>query len=178
MSANRVYFSLIRQFKSRLLSRSCKATLYKTLIKPVLTYASETWTLTKRDQSSLNIFERKILRRIYGPIKDGNIWRRRYNSELYALYQDVDVVRSIKVSRLHWLGHIQRMDHQSLEKMAVMTDPKGRRAVGRPRLRWLDGVVADCRAVGAWDWRRKALDRQRWLRLIEEAKTHPGLSCQ
>jgi hypothetical protein len=65
--------------------------LYKTLIRPVLTSASETWVLTKSDEKTLAVFERKILRAIYGPIKDSDEWRIRYNSELYALYKDMDI---------------------------------------------------------------------------------------
>jgi hypothetical protein len=33
-----------------------------------LTYASETWVLTKRDRKQMNIFERKVYRRILGPV--------------------------------------------------------------------------------------------------------------
>jgi hypothetical protein len=44
--------------------------LYKTLIHTVLTYRSETWTLPKKSENALSIFERKILRRIYGPVQD------------------------------------------------------------------------------------------------------------
>jgi len=36
----------------------------------MLTYASETWTLTKRDRKLLNIFERKVYGRILGPVYD------------------------------------------------------------------------------------------------------------
>jgi hypothetical protein len=43
---------------------SCAITIDKTL-----TYASETWTLTKRERKQLNIFERKVYRRILGPVK-------------------------------------------------------------------------------------------------------------
>jgi hypothetical protein len=48
MIANRAYFTLIKLLKSRLLSCKTKMQIYITLIRPVLTYASETWTLKKR----------------------------------------------------------------------------------------------------------------------------------
>jgi len=35
--------------------------IYKTLIRPVLTYGSATWTFTKADENLLRIFERRIL---------------------------------------------------------------------------------------------------------------------
>jgi hypothetical protein len=40
----------------------------------VATYGSETWTLTKSDENLLRIFERKIFRKIYGPVQEGGIW--------------------------------------------------------------------------------------------------------
>jgi sorting nexin-29 len=49
MTANRTYFALIKILKSRLLSRKTKMQIYKTPMRPVLTYTSETWTLTKDD---------------------------------------------------------------------------------------------------------------------------------
>ena len=73
MSANKAYFGLINHFKSRLLSRKTKIILYKTLIRSVLTYASETWILTKDDERRLGVFERRILRRITGPIFENGI---------------------------------------------------------------------------------------------------------
>jgi hypothetical protein len=51
---------------------------YKTLILPVALYASETWPLTKNNEIALNTFERKILRKIYGPIQENGTWRKRY----------------------------------------------------------------------------------------------------
>ena len=69
--------------KSRIISRNIKTLLYKTLIRPVLTYGAETWVLSKQDEHRLSIFERKILRRIYGPVIDGGRWQIRTNQELY-----------------------------------------------------------------------------------------------
>jgi hypothetical protein len=66
----------------------------------------------KSDEKTLAVFERKILIAIYGPIKDNDEWRIRYNFELYALYKDMDIITFIKVGRLKWAGHIIRMDQQ------------------------------------------------------------------
>jgi len=71
IAANRSYFGLKSQFKSQLLSRKTKSLLYKTLVRPILTYAAETWATTKNDERRLSIVERKIFHRIYGPICEG-----------------------------------------------------------------------------------------------------------
>jgi len=42
--------------------------LYIQALKPVLIYGAETWVLSKVDKLRLGVFERKILRRIYGPV--------------------------------------------------------------------------------------------------------------
>jgi hypothetical protein len=49
--------------------------IYKTIISQVVTYRSETWTLTARDENKLDIFERQILRKIFGPVNIENTWR-------------------------------------------------------------------------------------------------------
>jgi hypothetical protein len=53
--------------------------LYLTLIRPILTYGAETLAATENVLQKLLIFERKILRKIYGPVKDRDIWRIRTN---------------------------------------------------------------------------------------------------
>ena len=53
-------------------------------------FGAETWFLSKADELCLGVFERKILRRIYGPICEGAAWRSRYNEELYHLYDETE----------------------------------------------------------------------------------------
>jgi len=65
---NRTYFAAISLFRRRLLSRATKIILYKTLIRPVVSYGAEAWTLTKKEEQAVLIFERKIFRRIYGSV--------------------------------------------------------------------------------------------------------------
>jgi hypothetical protein len=45
---------------------------------------------------ALNTFERKILSKIYGPIQENGIWRKRYNHELYNLYNDAEIKKKKK----------------------------------------------------------------------------------
>ena len=65
--------------------------MYKVLVQPVLIYASETWPLMKCDEKQLCIFERRILRSIFGPVEENGVWRKRYNHELYSLFKEPDI---------------------------------------------------------------------------------------
>ena len=56
--------------KSRALNRSSKLKMYKSLIRPVVTYGCEAWTLTNGDEQHLRIFERRILRKIFDPVQN------------------------------------------------------------------------------------------------------------
>jgi hypothetical protein len=57
----------------------------------------------------LDVFDRKILRWIFGPTQYEKGWRRRYNGEIYDLYKDMKVTEFIKLRRLQWAGHVIRM---------------------------------------------------------------------
>jgi hypothetical protein len=68
-NGNKTYFMLQKFFKNKNISK-LKLRLKNTAIDKTLTYASETGILTKRDRKQLNIFERKVYRRILGPVYD------------------------------------------------------------------------------------------------------------
>ncbi|CAK1591299.1 unnamed protein product [Parnassius mnemosyne] len=116
MAANKCYFGLLRYLRSKLLSRSIKLLLYETLLRPILTYGSECWVLSKKDENSLLVFERKILRRIFGAVMENERWRTRYNHELYQMYDEPNVIKTIKIGRLRWAGHVLRMDEARVPK--------------------------------------------------------------
>jgi len=73
-------------FQNKLLSKKSKLKLYWTLIRPIVMYACETWVLKENSIQKLMIFERKILRKIFGPTKEVNgLWRIKTNEELDEL---------------------------------------------------------------------------------------------
>jgi hypothetical protein len=52
-------------------------------------------------EEKLKIFERRILRSIYGPVQDSsNEWRVRKNQEIEAFMKEENIVRFIKSQRL------------------------------------------------------------------------------
>ena len=55
----------------RHLSRAMKLTLYKALILPVLLYGADAWTLSNTVAADLGVFKRKVLRKIFGPVRVG-----------------------------------------------------------------------------------------------------------
>jgi hypothetical protein len=59
-NANETYFMPQKFFKNKNISKKLKLRLKNTTIE-TLTYALETWTLTKRDRKQLNVFERKCI---------------------------------------------------------------------------------------------------------------------
>jgi hypothetical protein len=63
-ATNRCYFSLKKHFKSNFISRTTNILLRKTLVRPIALYDAECWTLSGTNEKMVDVFERKILRRI------------------------------------------------------------------------------------------------------------------
>ena len=172
---NRSYYSLQKLFRSKTLNRNLKCELYRTLIRPVVVYGSEAWCMTQRDEQTLLVFERRILRSIFGGVNVEGNWRRRFNHELYQLYNEPDVVKFIKINRLRWLGHVLRMNEERVPLKLLNTNPDGNRRPGRPKTRWKDAVESDLKALRVRDWRTLARNRCDWRNMLEEAKTNKRL---
>jgi hypothetical protein len=120
-------------------------------------------------ESSLKTWERKILRKIYGSIKDQNGWRIRTNDELQVVYRKPNIVITIKVRRLEWAGHIVRIPDDGTVKKVFVGKPDGRREAGRPKLRWVDCTENDLKSMGVKRRRKKAEDRSVWDIILTEA---------
>ena len=82
--------------RSKAVSRTTKIRMYKTIIRPVVLYGSEAWCLTTNDEKNVCIWERKVLRKIFGPICVAGYWRSRTNEEVRQLYGELDIVTEIK----------------------------------------------------------------------------------
>jgi len=81
----KAYYANQKFFKGRLVTKYSKLKLYRTVIRPLVTHASDTRVLKETIIQKLLVFERKILRRIFGPTKENQIWRINSNEELDKL---------------------------------------------------------------------------------------------
>jgi hypothetical protein len=75
---------------------------------------------------ALLIFERKIFRRIYGPIYEDVEWKSRTNRELEKLSIGENIVKWVKGQRISWLGHLERMEGNMMPRKSSLKNWKGR----------------------------------------------------
>jgi len=103
---------------------------------------SETGTLTKRDRKQLDVFERKVYRRILGSVYDSEKenWRILTNTEIYAIVKNRTITETVRLNRLCWFGHVQRMEENRIPKRVLYMNLGTTGLRGRPRNRWQDGV--------------------------------------
>ena len=84
---------------------------------PVVLYGYETWSLTLREERRLRVFEKRVLRRVFGP-KRGEVTgerRKLHNEELNDLYCLPNIIRVIKSRRMRWAGHVARMGERFIK---------------------------------------------------------------
>jgi hypothetical protein len=139
----KAYYANLTFFKSRLVTMQSKLKLYRTVIRPIVTYASETWVLKETIIQKLLVFERKILRRIFGPTKEKQIWRLKTNEELDKLIKHKNIINHIKAQRLSLFGHVQRMPDTRTVKKIFNWKPLTKRLQRRPKYRWEDNIKQD-----------------------------------
>lgn len=181
-AGNRAYFGVRKTPTSDRVRRCTKLAIYKTLIRPVVLFGNETWTMLKEDERALGVFELKVLRTIYGGVRTANgEWRRRMNHELHALLGGPTIVQEAKVGRLRWAGHVARMHDDSPVKMIFDRDQlecgRGRKP-GAQRARWGDQVRRGIRKIcNLENWRQTSQDREISRRLLVTARTSLGALC-
>jgi hypothetical protein len=136
-SENVCYHSAQNLLSYLLTSKKLKIKTYKTSVLPVVLYGCETWSLTFREEHRLRVFEKRVLRRIFGPKrKEDGWWRKLHNDELHSMYSSPNIVRVTKSRKMRWAAHVARMREGRGVYRVLVWKPEGKRQLGRPRRRW------------------------------------------
>jgi hypothetical protein len=109
------------------------------------------------------VFENRVLRRIFGPKRDGMTggWRKLHNEKSHNFYSSPRIIGIINSGRMSWAGHMARMGEKRNVYRLLVRKPEGRRLLGRSRRRWIDNIKIDLLEIGlsVVDWIGLAQDR-------------------
>jgi hypothetical protein len=140
---------------------SLKRQAFEQCVLPTITYAAETWSLTKQIIHRLQVTQRAMERAMLGISLRDHI----PNVEIRRRTRVTDIALKVATLKWRWAGHISRRDDGRWSNRVLEWRPRtGHRNVGRPATRWSDDIA---KAAGR-KWKRLTGDREGW-RNIEEA---------
>ena len=138
------------------MTRNWKKMFYNRMVKSVLIYGAETWSLYEDGRRRINATKIDALRRSarISKLDRKTNWYFREKMDAQDMILD-DITRK----QLIWYGHVERMDPIRLPGIMIYWKPEGRKQRGRPRRAWKDGIYTamnerDLR-MGEWNNRRQ-----------------------
>jgi hypothetical protein len=122
--------------------------------------------------NKLMIFERKIVRKIYGPTRtEDGYWKIKTNQEISDILKGQNIIGFIKKQRLNLLGHVERTAEDIIVQRIKRWKPVSKRPIGRPKTRWKDVVLEDIKNMNVHNWKKVAQNRDSWKKAVEQART-------
>ena len=134
-------------FRSSSVSKKTKIHVFQVMVMSVLLYGAETWVVTQQDLRRLHAFQMKCLR----DIVEVTLWDKRRNKDIFAETGALPVEDQLKLRRLQWFGHLQRMPDHQPQRQVMKCRPQGKkRKPGETSLRWIDVVNRDLSKITTW----------------------------
>jgi hypothetical protein len=93
------------------------------------------------------------------------------HQEISDILRGQNMIGFIRKQRLKWLGHVERMTEDNNVKKIKRWKPMSKIPLERPKLRWEDDVSEDIKSLNLRNWRNVAQDRERWKKVVEQART-------
>ena len=109
----------------------------------------------------------RVLRLILGVTRRDRI----RNDVIRERLNITSVLKIIERSKLRWYGHVKRMEESRYPRKYLDWIPQGRRPVGRPRKRWIQGIEDAVqkrgRSLEEINQEEDYHDRLLWRRFVE-----------
>jgi hypothetical protein len=115
-----------------------------------------------------------VYKRILGLVYENGEenWRILTSKEFYAFVKKSTITETIRLNRLHWFGHVLRMEDSRISKRVLYMNLGATRLRDRQRNMWQDEVREDGRVVGREGWQAKVHNREEWKKLMRMARNH------
>ena len=156
-------------FRSRNLSRRTKMRVFRSMVMSVLLYGAETWSPTQHDIRRLKTFQMRCLRDIVGV----TLWDMRRNGDILEETGELPIGEQLRLKRLQWFGHLQRMPPHRPQRQLLRCRPRGKkRRPGETCLRRVDHINQDI--WGIPNWHKVVTDRDVWLEAIHQPRSAPN----
>ena len=159
--AQAIFCNLKNIWSNSQLSINTKLRIFRSSVLTVLLYGCETWRMIKSDETRLNVFLHKCLRRIlkiYWPMKVTN-------EEIRSRTNMEEITQQIKRRRWKLIGHVLRKSATDNTRIALTWTPEGRRKRGRPKETWRRTVEKERGELGFKGWTEAsccAKNRETW----------------
>ena len=166
ISKARYAFYLLNQiWRSGNISRKTKLRLFNSNVKSVLLYGSETWSLTKKNETKIQVFVNKCLRRILKVFWPQII----SNQDLWSETNQPPIVNQIQQRKMRWIGHTLRKSPDEITRQALKWNPQGKRKRGRPKMTWRRQTIKEIENSGlSWNQAEVlAQDRGMWRGFVD-----------
>ena len=84
-----------------------------------------------------------------------------------VLFNELVIVKVLKIGRLGWLGHLFRMQEPHPRRRLILLKPEGTWHIGKPNMRVLESVEEDLKNMGVRNLRCNLQDREQWRAILE-----------
>ena len=120
-------------------------------------YGAETWRLTEINKRRIEATEMDALRRSSRISRKDKIRNTTIRQQMGI---EESIIKEIEQKQLTWYGHVQRMAEERLPRIALRWIPKQKRARGRPKKNWMEGIrkAMNERNLQEGQWE----DRKQW----------------
>ncbi|XP_046848167.1 uncharacterized protein LOC124441744 [Xenia sp. Carnegie-2017] len=141
--------------------KKLKILIYKTVIRPVLLYGNETWSVTDYLAEKISVCEMRMIRYCLGV----SLEEHRTNESIREEANVMSILKLMRRKRLQWFGHVCRREEDVDIRRVYEMQMEGRRKRGRPKHRWKDTIRRDMQLCGVKE--EDTQDRAAWRSLIE-----------
>ena len=97
------------------------------------------------------------------------------DATINAAVWKLDNLSFVRISRLNWIGHVNRTDSNRKLSQVFYNNPQGSRLRGRPKNRWWNCVQAVINKRKIKNWKERSKNRADWEKCIKEAEVRFGL---